>query len=191
MVWSRLNQWLPLPSGSSGPWKGKPLMVPVTTAIPRDGSLALALFGRARMVHEPMVNKTALQRMIGILLMVSHGCCSCERGSSPLPLLITPPNGSHASDCNSRVARKHPRCSLKRRRVRAQRFFGGLGGLKRLKTLHIGDTEGGDGNNARHYYTECLRRFPESGLATAALRMIDSGKSDATAASVANQPSVG
>jgi tetratricopeptide (TPR) repeat protein len=34
----------------------------------------------------------------------------------------------------------------------------------------------GDGDNARRYYAECLRRFPESGLATAALRMIDSGK---------------
>ncbi|MGH7137545.1 MAG: tetratricopeptide repeat protein, partial [Pirellulales bacterium] len=36
----------------------------------------------------------------------------------------------------------------------------------------------GDGDNARHYYAECLRRFPESGLARAALRMIGSGKSE-------------
>lgn len=32
----------------------------------------------------------------------------------------------------------------------------------------------GDGEQSRAYYRECLDRFPESGLATAALRMLDS-----------------
>ena len=33
----------------------------------------------------------------------------------------------------------------------------------------------GDGDEARQYYTECIQRFPESGLATTALRMMDTG----------------
>jgi tetratricopeptide (TPR) repeat protein len=32
----------------------------------------------------------------------------------------------------------------------------------------------GDGEQSRAYYRDCLDRFPESGLATAALRMLDS-----------------
>ena len=34
----------------------------------------------------------------------------------------------------------------------------------------------GNGDHARQDYTECLRRFPESGLAATALRMMDSGR---------------
>jgi tetratricopeptide (TPR) repeat protein len=37
-------------------------------------------------------------------------------------------------------------------------------------------TQIGDGKQARCYYEQCLARFPDSGLATAALRMMDAAK---------------
>src|SRR5204863_5041623 len=43
-----LSQWLLWPSGSSVARKGKPLMVPSTVVMPREGSFALASFGRVR-----------------------------------------------------------------------------------------------------------------------------------------------
>src|SRR5436305_8546825 len=49
---STLSQWLFWPSGSSAAWKGKPLMVPSIAVMPREGSFALAFFGRMRKVHE-------------------------------------------------------------------------------------------------------------------------------------------
>lgn len=38
----------------------------------------------------------------------------------------------------------------------------------------------GDGEQSRHFYEECLRRFPDSGLASSALRMLDAGKQENT-----------
>src|SRR5207253_2413874 len=48
-----LSQWLLWPSGSSVARKGKPLMVPSAVVMPREGSFALASFGRVRKVQEP------------------------------------------------------------------------------------------------------------------------------------------
>src|SRR5262249_32099588 len=48
-----LSQWLFWPSGSSVARKGKPLMVPSTVVIPREGRFALASFGRVRKIQEP------------------------------------------------------------------------------------------------------------------------------------------
>jgi hypothetical protein len=50
-----LSQWLLWPSGSSVARKGQPLMVPATVVMPREGSFALASFGRIRKVQEPVV----------------------------------------------------------------------------------------------------------------------------------------
>jgi hypothetical protein len=47
-----LSQWLFWPSGSSVARKGKPLIVPSTVVLPREGSFALAFFGRVRKVQE-------------------------------------------------------------------------------------------------------------------------------------------
>src|SRR5438477_5784021 len=49
---STLSQWPPWPSGSSVARKAKPLKVPSTDVMPREGSFALASFGRVRKVHE-------------------------------------------------------------------------------------------------------------------------------------------
>ena len=46
-----LSQWLPCPSGSSVARRGTSLMVPSTGVMPREGSFALAFFGRVRNVH--------------------------------------------------------------------------------------------------------------------------------------------
>src|SRR5262245_55566209 len=48
-----LSQWLFWPSGSSVARKGKPLKVPSTVVMPREGSFALASFGKVRKVQEP------------------------------------------------------------------------------------------------------------------------------------------
>src|SRR5262245_37033033 len=48
-----LSQWLFWPSGSSVARKGTPLMAPSTVVMPREGSFALASFGRVRKVQEP------------------------------------------------------------------------------------------------------------------------------------------
>src|SRR5262245_40113626 len=48
-----LSQWLFWPSGSNVARKGKPLMVASTVVMPREGSFALASFGRVRKVQEP------------------------------------------------------------------------------------------------------------------------------------------
>src|SRR5260370_16330714 len=45
---STLSQWLFLPSGSSVARKGKPLIVPSTVVMPREGSFALAFLGRLK-----------------------------------------------------------------------------------------------------------------------------------------------
>src|SRR5262249_44191835 len=50
---STLSQWLFWPSGSSAARKGKPLIVPSTVVMPREGSFALASFDRVRKVQEP------------------------------------------------------------------------------------------------------------------------------------------
>src|SRR5262245_19642464 len=47
-----LSQWLFWPSGSTVARKGKPLIVPSTVVLPREGSFALAFFGRVRKVRE-------------------------------------------------------------------------------------------------------------------------------------------
>jgi len=46
------SQWLFWPSGSSVARKGKPLMVPSTVVMPREGSFALAFFGKVRKAHD-------------------------------------------------------------------------------------------------------------------------------------------
>src|SRR5437899_2910035 len=50
--WFTLSQWLFWPSGSSVARKEMPLIVPSTVVMPREGSFALASFGRVRKVHE-------------------------------------------------------------------------------------------------------------------------------------------
>jgi len=48
---STLSQWPPWPSGSSVARKAKPLKVPSTDVMPREGSFALASLGRVRKVQ--------------------------------------------------------------------------------------------------------------------------------------------
>ena|ERR1017187_5928989 len=65
-----LRQRLPLPFGSRAARKGKPLIVPSTIVIPRDGSFALAFLGRVRRVRDPIFsvalgrNKLARKRIV-------------------------------------------------------------------------------------------------------------------------------
>ena len=68
---STLNQWLPLPSGSSTILERKPLIVPSTTAIPRDGSFALALLGSLRMIQSPILRGAVSKRIVDIPLLFS------------------------------------------------------------------------------------------------------------------------
>ncbi len=51
-VRSTFSQWPPCPSGSSVARKVKPLRVPSTDVMPREGSFVLASFGRVRKVHD-------------------------------------------------------------------------------------------------------------------------------------------
>ena len=57
--------------------KGKPLIVPSTVVMPRDGSLALAFFGRARNVQGRFAvadsrKSSALQRILEAVLVISR-----------------------------------------------------------------------------------------------------------------------
>src|SRR5215471_3379981 len=71
-----LSQWLFWPSGSSVARKGKPLMVPSTVVMPREGSFALASFGRIRKVQEPSFSvaagrrRLALKRILAVVLVI-------------------------------------------------------------------------------------------------------------------------
>src|SRR6478672_10744488 len=56
---STLNQWLFWPSGSATAWKREPLTVPSIAVIPREGSFALASFGRMRNVQESAFGPSA------------------------------------------------------------------------------------------------------------------------------------
>ena len=58
-VRSTLSQWLRWASGSRVARNGTPLMVPSTVAMPRDGSFALALFGKIRKVQESAFSAAA------------------------------------------------------------------------------------------------------------------------------------
>src|SRR5438093_4317270 len=70
------SQWPFWPSGSSAARKGKPLMVPSTVVIPREGSSALAFFGRVRKVQDPTFavaagrNSFALKRILEAVLII-------------------------------------------------------------------------------------------------------------------------
>jgi len=76
---SILNQWLPLPSGSSAARKGEPLRLPSTNVIPRDGNLALALSGSLRTVQAPILNGLALKRITDILFSFYPKLTTVER----------------------------------------------------------------------------------------------------------------
>src|SRR5205814_9548145 len=71
-----LSQWLLWPSGSSVARKGEPLMVPSTVVMPREGSFALASFGRVRKVQEPTFavavgrKSFALKRILETVLVI-------------------------------------------------------------------------------------------------------------------------
>jgi hypothetical protein len=71
-----LSQWLLWPSGSSVARKGKPLMVPSTVVMPREGSFALAFSGRVRKVQEPTFavaagwKSFALKRILEAVLVI-------------------------------------------------------------------------------------------------------------------------
>ena len=71
-----LSQWLLWPSGSSVARKGKPLMVPSTVVMPREGSFALAFFGRVRKVQESTFavaagrKSFALKRILEAVLVI-------------------------------------------------------------------------------------------------------------------------
>jgi hypothetical protein len=68
---SILNQWLPLPSGSSTILERKPLIVPSTNVIPRDGSFALARSGSLKMFQRPILSGVVLKRIVDIPLLFS------------------------------------------------------------------------------------------------------------------------
>src|SRR5213082_2012419 len=77
-----LSQWLLWPSGSSVARKGKPLMVPPTVVMPREGSFALASFGRVRKVQEPTFAVAAGRKSFaleGILEKVVGVVAWCHR----------------------------------------------------------------------------------------------------------------
>src|SRR5262245_42745967 len=74
-----LSQWLFWPSGSSVARKGEPLMVPSTVVMPREGSFALASFGRVSKVQEQNFafaagrKSFALKRILEAVLVISVG----------------------------------------------------------------------------------------------------------------------
>ena len=78
---STLNQWLPLPSGSSTILERKPLIVPSTKVIPRDGSFALAFSGSLRMVQSPILRGVVSKRIVGISPLFSSSLSSRARRS--------------------------------------------------------------------------------------------------------------
>ena len=63
---STLSQWLFWPSGWSVARKGKPLMVAWTVVMPREGSFALASFGRIRKVQELALVVSAGRRSFAV-----------------------------------------------------------------------------------------------------------------------------
>lgn len=84
---STRNQWLQLPSGSSGVRNSCPFTVPCTITCPRDGSFALASFGSRRIVHEPMVNSLVLKRILDIPIFYRTGHLCSQHHSVQLPLV--------------------------------------------------------------------------------------------------------
>jgi hypothetical protein len=81
-----LSQWLLWPSGSSVARNVKPLRVPSTEVMPREGSLALAFFGRVRKVQEATFavaagrKSFALKRILEAVLIIY--VCGYERSRS-------------------------------------------------------------------------------------------------------------
>src|SRR5262249_39631687 len=69
-------QWLFCPSGSSVARNGKPLIVPSTVVMPREGSFALASFGRVRKVQAPDFpvaagrSSSALKQILKVVLLM-------------------------------------------------------------------------------------------------------------------------
>ena len=95
-----LSQWLLWPSGSSVARKGKPLMVPSTVVMLREGSFALAFFGTARKVHEPAFavagrESFALKRILEVVFVIFawyhiRGSASASRADPPTSCLRNP-----------------------------------------------------------------------------------------------------
>jgi hypothetical protein len=73
---STLSQWLFWPSGSRVAWNGTPLIVPSIAVMPREGSFALAPFGRTRKVQESTLalsagrKSFALKRILEAILVI-------------------------------------------------------------------------------------------------------------------------
>jgi hypothetical protein len=65
-VLSTLNQWLPIPSGSSGVRNAWPLQVPSTMVNPRERSLLLAASGSLRIGCAPIAVTLAWNLIFGI-----------------------------------------------------------------------------------------------------------------------------
>ena len=87
---STLSQWPPWRSGSSVALKGKPLVVPSTEVMLREGSFALAFFGRVRKFQEPTFavvagrKSLALKRVLEAVLVICVGITDkkwCSRNS--------------------------------------------------------------------------------------------------------------
>src|SRR5437660_9095937 len=74
-----LSQWLFWPSGSSVARKWKPLIVPSTVVMPREGSFAVTFSGRVRNVQEPAFalsagrKSLALKRILEAVLVLLLG----------------------------------------------------------------------------------------------------------------------
>src|SRR4029453_16784448 len=73
---STLSQWLFWPSGSRVALNGTPLILPSIAVMPREGSFALAFFGRTRKVQEPVLvlsagrKSFALKRILEAVLVI-------------------------------------------------------------------------------------------------------------------------
>ena len=68
-----LSQWLFWPSGSSVARKGKPLMVPSIGVMPREGSFALAFFGRMRKVQDSPFSLSAGRKSFALKRIEGFG----------------------------------------------------------------------------------------------------------------------
>ena len=85
--WSTFSQWPPCPSGSRVARKAEPLRVPSTDVIPREGSFALASFGRVRKVHDSVFaaafgrRSFAVKRILEAVLVIISS-----------PVVLPPPN---------------------------------------------------------------------------------------------------
>ena len=75
MVLLTLSQWLPLSFGSRAARKGKPLIVPSTVVVPRDGSFALAFLGRVR-VHDSVFSLALGRKNLAMKRIVDLVSCS-------------------------------------------------------------------------------------------------------------------